>query len=212
VSNPHGHTCDEMKAFLRRQRSWHLPWWHLFPLQHPLRHILHHLQLWKIQCRRRLLVRNLPCPLLPWSKMLMWRRLGSFVVSSFPFLNVKTFSCVQPENFSHRVVILCKYIFLMKSCAAFLKCFFFLFFHFQLMHVDDPSTCGPAPISANTFNLRNPSPPSRCDQCAEYSSRISNFEVRLTSAKCQAQMAFDKASKTSALMKQVSILGDEVSS
>jgi hypothetical protein len=26
VSNPHGHTCDEMKAFLRRQRSWHLPW------------------------------------------------------------------------------------------------------------------------------------------------------------------------------------------
>jgi hypothetical protein len=34
----------------------------------------------------------------------------------------------------------------------------------------------------------------------------------LTSAKRQAQMAFDKASKTSALTKQVSILGDEVSS
>jgi hypothetical protein len=34
----------------------------------------------------------------------------------------------------------------------------------------------------------------------------------LTSAKRQAQMAFDKASKTSALTKQVSILSDEVSS
>jgi hypothetical protein len=34
----------------------------------------------------------------------------------------------------------------------------------------------------------------------------------LTSAKRQAQMAFDKASKTSALTKHVSILGDEVSS
>jgi hypothetical protein len=32
----------------------------------------------------------------------------------------------------------------------------------------------------------------------------------LTSAKRQAQMAFDKASKTSVLMKQVSIIGDEV--
>jgi hypothetical protein len=34
----------------------------------------------------------------------------------------------------------------------------------------------------------------------------------LTSAKRQAQMAFDKVSKTSAPTKQVSILGDEVSS
>jgi hypothetical protein len=33
----------------------------------------------------------------------------------------------------------------------------------------------------------------------------------LTSAKRQAQMAFDKASKTSTLTKQISILGDEVS-
>jgi hypothetical protein len=41
---------------------------------------------------------------------------------------------------------------------------------------------------------------------------ISDLEVCLTSAKRQAQMAFDKASKTSVLMKQVSILGDEVSS
>jgi hypothetical protein len=42
--------------------------------------------------------------------------------------------------------------------------------------------------------------------------RIFDLEVRLTSAKRQAQMAFDKASKTSDLTKQVSILGDEVSS
>jgi hypothetical protein len=100
----------------------------------------------------------------------------------------------------------------MKSCAALLKCFFFLFFRFQLTYVDDPLTCGSTPFSANTFNSRIPSPPNRCDQCAEYSSRISDLEVRLTSAKRQAQMAFDKASKTSALTKQVSILGDEVSS
>jgi hypothetical protein len=100
----------------------------------------------------------------------------------------------------------------MKSCAAFLKWFFFLFFRFQLTHVDEPLTCGPAPFSANTLNSRIPSPPSRCDRCTEYSSRISDLEIRLTSAKRQAQMAFDKASKTSALTKQVSILGDEVSS
>jgi hypothetical protein len=100
----------------------------------------------------------------------------------------------------------------MNSYASFLKCFFFLFFRFQLTHVDDLLTCGPAPFSANTFNPRIPSPPSRCDQYAEYSSRISDLEVRLTSAKRQAQMAFDKASKTSALTKQVSILGDQVSS
>jgi hypothetical protein len=133
--------------------------------------------------------------------MLRWRRLGSFVVSSFFFMNVKTFSCVQLENFSHRVVILCKYIFFMKSCAAFLRCFFFLFFRFQLTHVDDPLTCGPTSFSANTLNSKIPSPPSRCDQCVEYSSRISDLEIRLTSAKRQAQMAFDKASKTSALTK-----------
>jgi hypothetical protein len=100
----------------------------------------------------------------------------------------------------------------MKSYAAFLKCFFFLLFRFQLTHVDDPLTCGPTPFSDNTFNSRILSPPSRCDQCAEYSSRISDLEVRLTSAKRQAQMAFDKASKTSDLAKQMSILDDKVSS
>jgi hypothetical protein len=100
----------------------------------------------------------------------------------------------------------------MKSRAAFMKCFFFLFFRFQLTHVDDPLPCGPAPFSVNTSNSRIPSPPSRCDQCAEYSSRISDLEVRLTSAKRQAQMALDKASEAFAPTKQVSTLGDEVSS
>jgi hypothetical protein len=80
------------------------------------------------------------------------------------------------------------------------------------MHVHDPLTHGSAPSSARGFDPPISSTPSRCNQCAEYSLRISDLEVRLTSAKRQAQMAFDKASKTSTLTKQVSILGDEVSS
>jgi hypothetical protein len=80
------------------------------------------------------------------------------------------------------------------------------------MHIDDPLTCGPAPSSAHTFSSTISSPSSRCSQCAEYSSRISDLEARLTVAKLQAQMAFDKASKTSNLTKQVSILDDKVSS
>jgi hypothetical protein len=85
-------------------------------------------------------------------------------------------------------------------------------FGLQLMRANDPLTHGPAPSSTRVLGSQIPSTPSRCNQCAEYSSRISDLEVRLTSAKCQARMAFDKASKTSALMKQVSILSDEVSS
>jgi hypothetical protein len=80
------------------------------------------------------------------------------------------------------------------------------------MRVHDPLTPDPAPSSAHGFNSRIPSPPGRRDQCTDYSSRIADLEVRLTSTKRQAQMAFDKASKASALTKQVSILGDEVSS
>jgi hypothetical protein len=80
------------------------------------------------------------------------------------------------------------------------------------MHINDPLTCGPAPSSARTFGSTISSPPSRCSHCAEYSSRISDLEARLTVAKRQAQMAFDKASKTSNLTKQVSILDDKVSS
>jgi hypothetical protein len=80
------------------------------------------------------------------------------------------------------------------------------------MHINDPLTHGPAPFSASTFNSTILSPPSRCGQCTEYSSRIFDLEARLTLAKRQAQMAFDKASKTSNLTKQVSILDDKVSS
>jgi hypothetical protein len=80
------------------------------------------------------------------------------------------------------------------------------------MHINDPLTHGPASSSASTFNSTISSPPSRCGQCTEYSSRISDLEARLTLAKRQAQMAFDKASKTSNLTKQVSILDDKVSS
>jgi hypothetical protein len=80
------------------------------------------------------------------------------------------------------------------------------------MHINDPLNCRPAPSSAHVFGSKILSTPSRCSQCIEYSSRISDLEARLTLAKCQAQMAFDKASKTSNLTKQVSILDDKVSS
>jgi hypothetical protein len=73
------------------------------------------------------------------------------------------------------------------------------------MRINDPS-------SAHTFGSNISSPPRRCCQCAEYSSRISDLEARLTLAKCQAQMAMDKASKACGLTKQISILDDKVSS
>jgi hypothetical protein len=80
------------------------------------------------------------------------------------------------------------------------------------MHINDPLTCGPAPSSARTFGSTIPSPPSRCSQCTEYSSRISDLEARLTLAKHQAQMAVSKASKACGLTKQMSVLDDKVSS
>jgi hypothetical protein len=80
------------------------------------------------------------------------------------------------------------------------------------MNVHDPLTHDPTPSSAHGFDPQISSTPSRCNQCTEYSLRISDLEVRLTSAKRQAQMTFDRGSKTSALTKQVSILSDEVSS
>jgi hypothetical protein len=80
------------------------------------------------------------------------------------------------------------------------------------MHTIDPLTGGPAPSTARTFDSTILPPPSQCRQCAEHSLRISDLETRLTLAKHQAQMAFDKASKTSNLTKQVSVLDDKVSS
>jgi hypothetical protein len=80
------------------------------------------------------------------------------------------------------------------------------------MHINDPLNHGHAPSSARTFGSKIPSPPRRCSQCAEYSSRISDLDARLTLAKRQAQMAVGKASKACGLMKQISILDDKVSS
>jgi hypothetical protein len=80
------------------------------------------------------------------------------------------------------------------------------------MHINDPLTCGPAPSSARVFGSKSSSTSSRCSQCAEYSSRISDLEACLTLAKRQAQMAVSKASKACGLTKQMSILDDKVSS
>jgi hypothetical protein len=110
VNSPHGHTCDEMKVLSRRRRSWRLHWRRLFLLLQPLRHLLHRLQRWKSLHLRRLLATDLPCPLLPQSKMLRWRRLRLLCSFQFFLLNVKSFCRVQPKNFSQRVLHLCKYI------------------------------------------------------------------------------------------------------
>jgi hypothetical protein len=90
---------------------------------------------------------------------------------------------------------------------------FLLFFLFglQSMRVNDPLTHGPTPSSARVFGSQILSTPGRYSQCAEYSSRISNLEARLTLAKRQAQMAIDKASKASGYMKQISSLDEKVS-
>jgi hypothetical protein len=80
------------------------------------------------------------------------------------------------------------------------------------MHINDPLTCEPAPSPARVFGSKISSTSSRCSQCAEYSSRISDLEARLTLAKRQAQMAVSKASKACGLTKQMSILDDKVSS
>jgi hypothetical protein len=85
-------------------------------------------------------------------------------------------------------------------------------FDFQSMRIDDPLNRDQAPSSASAFGSKVSSPPRRCRQCAEYSSRISDLENRLTLAKRQAQMAFDKANKACGLMKRISILDDKVSS
>jgi hypothetical protein len=80
------------------------------------------------------------------------------------------------------------------------------------MHINDPLSRDHAPSSTRVFGSKISSPPRRCCQCAEYSSRISDLEARLTLDKCQAQMAMDKASKACGLTKQISIPDDKVSS
>jgi hypothetical protein len=80
------------------------------------------------------------------------------------------------------------------------------------MRIGDPLSRDHAPSSASAFGSKVSSPPRRCYQCAEYSSRILDLENHLTLAKYQAQMVVDKASKACGLMKQMSILDDKVSS
>jgi hypothetical protein len=80
------------------------------------------------------------------------------------------------------------------------------------MRVNDPLTHGPAPSSARMFGSQISSTPSQYSRCAEYSSRVSDLEARLTLAKRQAQMVIDKASKASGYMKQISSLDEKVSS
>jgi hypothetical protein len=101
----------------------------------------------------------------------------------------------------------------MKSCPCVSEMFSsFISFDFQSMHTNDPLTGGPAPSTSHTFGPTILSPPSRCNQCAEYSSRISDLESRLTLAKLQAQMAVGKASKACGYLKQISSLDEKVSS
>jgi hypothetical protein len=54
------------------------------------------------------------------------------------------------------------------------------------MHINDPLSCDHAPSSARVFGYKVSLPPRRYCQCAEYSSRISDLEARLTLAKRQA--------------------------
>jgi hypothetical protein len=80
------------------------------------------------------------------------------------------------------------------------------------MHDSDPLSRVPAPSSARGFDPQISSTPSRCSQCEEHSSRISDLEARLSLAKCQAQTAIKKASQASGYMKKISSLEEKVSS
>jgi hypothetical protein len=88
----------------------------------------------------------------------------------------------------------------------------FFSFGFQLMRAGGLSGRYQAPSPADVFDSGALSPPRPSCQCAEYSSRISYLESRLSLAKRQAQMAMDKASRACGFMKQISILEDKVSS
>jgi hypothetical protein len=84
-------------------------------------------------------------------------------------------------------------------------------FGFQSMRAGEPSSRDQAPSSADAFVFKVSSPLRRCCQCAEYSSRISDLESRLSLAKRQAQMSMDKASRACRMLKQISVLEDKVS-
>jgi hypothetical protein len=69
------------------------------------------------------------------------------------------------------------------------------------MHAGGSSGRDQAPSPANVVDSEALSPPHPSCQCAEYSSRISNLESRLSLAKRQAHMAMDKAGKSCGFMK-----------
>jgi hypothetical protein len=79
------------------------------------------------------------------------------------------------------------------------------------MRASEPSSRDQDPSSAGDFDTKVSSPSCLSCKCAEYSSRISDLESRLSLAKRQAQMAMDKASRTCSLLKQISVLEDKVS-
>jgi hypothetical protein len=64
---------------------------------------------------------------------------------------------------------------------------------------------------ANMSNSGVSSPPHSPCQCAEYLSRISDLEGRLSLLKHQAKSALHQAGKSYSLMRQVSALEDKVS-
>jgi hypothetical protein len=64
---------------------------------------------------------------------------------------------------------------------------------------------------AGVFNSGVSSPPRSPCQCAEYLSRILDFEGRLSLLKRQAKLALDQVGKSYSLMRQVSALKDKVS-
>jgi hypothetical protein len=89
--------------------------------------------------------------------------------------------------------------------------FFSFSFGFQPVRAGASSGRDQAPSPVDAFDSQVSSPSHCSCQCAEYSSRISDLESRLSLAKRQAQMAMDKASKACSFMKQISILEDKVS-
>jgi hypothetical protein len=87
----------------------------------------------------------------------------------------------------------------------------FFSFGFQPMHAGGSSGRDQAPSPTDAFDSGLASPPRSSCRCKEYALRISDLKSRLSLAKCQAQMAMDKASKSCGFMKQISILEDKVS-
>jgi hypothetical protein len=69
------------------------------------------------------------------------------------------------------------------------------------MHADGSLGCDQVPPLVNVFDFGVASPPRSAYGCEEYTLRISDLESRLSLLKRQAQIALDKASKSSGFMK-----------